>query len=468
MASINTAPLGGTRDFLGLAVLRRRYAIEIIERVYQRFGFEPLETPTMERLETLLGKYGEEGDQLLFRVLKRGESLQRALGADPTQNTLAEEGLRYDLTVPLARVVAAYRSQLPRVFKRYQIQPVFRADRPARGRFREFYQCDVDIVGSRSQVAEAEVIVALATVLRELGFAPSDFAVRLNHRQILRALMDVSGIPVEQEGTALVAVDKLDKIGLDGVREELIKRGIAPDAAEALLSRLDANAALHGPGELAGEPKADNIELLRWLGDDVFAAHSAGQGAVAELRRVVQCVAAESDAVQLRVDPYLARGLSYYTGPIFEIEFPSLGVSGGGGGRYDGLVGMFSGQQIPACGFSLGLERILLLMEERTLFPERLLGQPQVLVTQSGEDGLDATLALAARLRQAGFRVDLYPDLDRYGPQFAYAEKRGIRWALLQGANERERGVIAVKDLESGDQQDVPWSDLVSWLQQRL
>jgi histidyl-tRNA synthetase len=442
------------RDFLPLDVLRRRYVTTIIERVYQRYGFEPLETPAIERLETLLGKYGEEGDQLIFRVLKRGEALQRALREGATENTLSDGGLRYDLTVPLARVVAAHRNQLPRIFKRYQIQPVYRADRPAKGRFREFYQCDVDIVGSRSAVTDAEVIGAVSAVLRELGFArQEDFAVRLNHRGVLRGLIQVAGIPEALEGATLVAVDKLDKIGIDGVREELEKRGIAAEASARLLASL-------------AETPAGNDERLAWLA--TLLQHSeAGSAGVAELRQVLQCTAYGPAADRVRVDPYLARGLSYYTGPIFEIEFPELGVSAGGGGRYDGLIGMFSGQQIPASGFSLGLERLLLIMEERGMFPERLAGQPQALVTQSGREHVGASMALAERLRAAGLRIDLYTDLDRYGVQFQYAERRSIRYALLLGEREIESGVVAVKDLLGGEQVDVPTDALVEWLQAR-
>jgi histidyl-tRNA synthetase len=455
MAAANTAPLGGMRDFLPLDVLRRRYVVATIERVYQRFGFEPLETPAMERLETLLGKYGEEGDQLIFRVLKRGEALQRARAGGAGENALSDGGLRYDLTVPLARVVAAYRNQLPRIFKRYQIQPVFRADRPAKGRFREFFQCDVDIVGSRSALADAEVIGAVATVLQELGFSrQEDFTIRLNHRGILRGLMHVAGIPEAQEGGALVALDKLDKIGLDGVREDLEKRAVAPEAATTLL-------------DILAQTPAENDERLVWL-DALLQGSEVGRASAANLREVFLAAGYGPAAARIRIDPYLARGLSYYTGPIFEIAFPGLGVSGGGGGRYDGLIGMFIGQQIPASGFSLGLERILLIMEERGMFPERLAGQPQALVTQSGPERLAQTLTLAQRLREADLRIDLYPDFDRFGPQFHYAERRGIRYALLLGEREVADGVVAVKDLVSGDQEDVAADAVADWLRARL
>ncbi len=455
MPKTNTEPLSGMRDFLPIDVLRRDYVVGVVERVYQSYGFEPLETPTMERLSTLLGKYGEEGDQLIFRVLKRGDKLQKALADNPSENSVADAGLRYDLTVPLARVVAEHRDRLPRFFKRYQVQPVYRADRPARGRFREFVQCDVDVIGSASMTVEAEVIAAGAQVLLDLGFAaPDAFAIRLNHRGILHGLMEVAGVPPALEGEALVAIDKLDKIGMEGVRAELDRRGIGAEAAERLLSRMQ-------------EAPAGVNDVLDWL-EELLAPSAAGQQGVADLRQVVQYSAGSPAADRLRADPYLARGLSYYTGPIFEIEFPGLSGSGGGGGRYDDLIGMFSGQRIPACGFSLGLERILLIMEERGMFPARLAGEPQILVTLFDEASAGASLLLAQELRAAGIRTDLYPDFDRYGKQFKYAEERRIRHALLLSPREVEAGVVAVKDLVTGEQVEVPRAMAVEFVQARI
>jgi histidyl-tRNA synthetase len=444
------------RDFLPLDVLRRNYAIDIIKCIYQKYGFEPLETPAMERLSTLEGKYGEEGDHLLFRVLKRGEKLEEALADQPTQSTVSDAGMRYDLTVPLARVVAEYRAKLPRYFKRYQIQPVYRADRPARGRLREFYQCDVDVVGSNSKTVEAEVMAAGVEVLRDLGFGSEHpFALRLNHRGILRGLMEVAGVPSASEESVLVAIDKLDKIGMEGVRRELDERGVEAAIATKLLDTM------------AVAPTSGNREMLAWL-SDLLEDSEVGSKGVADLRQVLLYSAQGPAADYLRVDPYLARGLSYYTGPIFEIEFPGFSGSGGGGGRYDDLVGMFSGQSIPACGFSLGLERILLLMEEQNMFPLRLAGQPQVLVTLFDDASIPASLQLAHTLRAAGLRVDVYPDTDRYGRQFKYGEDRQIRYAALLSPREIEAGVVAIKDLVSGEQVEVPASGAVAWLRDRV
>lgn len=455
MAKINTAPLSGMRDFLPLDVLRRNYVIDVIERVYQSYGFEPLETPTMERLSTLLGKYGEEGDQLIFRILKRGDKLTSALADSPTENSVSDAGMRYDLTVPLARVVAEYRSKLPRFFKRYQIQPVYRADRPAKGRYREFYQCDLDIVGSSSQIVEAEVLAAGAQILERLGFGDQHpFALRLNHRGILRGLMETAGVPAAQEGEVLVAIDKLDKIGMEGVRQELDGRGIAPAVITKLLQTMS-------------DAPTDNVETLLWL-SDLLEESAAGSKGVAELKSVVAYSAGGPAAAYLRIDPYLARGLSYYTGAIFEIEFPGFSGSGGGGGRYDELIGMFSGQNIPSCGFSLGLERIILLMEEQAMFPAQLAGQPQVLVTQFDESTIAASFQLAQQLRGAGLRVDLYPETERYGKQFKYADERRIRYAALVSQREIEAHVVAVKDLVSGEQVDIAEGEIIEHLQRLL
>ena len=297
MARFQTKPISGARDFLPLDVLRRQYVIDVIERVYQSYGFEPLDTPVMERLDTLLGKYGEEGDQLIFRVAKRGAKLQRALADAPTEDEIADAGLRYDLTVPLARIVAEYSNQLPRYFKRYHIAPVYRADRPAKGRFREFYQCDLDVVGSSSQLVEAEVLNAGAQVLQELGFRGRDasgFLLRLNHRGVLRGLMEVTSVPAALEADALVAVDKLDKIGLDGVEKELHARGLDQKAATALL-------------ELMAAAPDDTAAVLCWL-EEKLAGSANGAQALAELKEVVTLTASGPAGCHIRIDPYLARG----------------------------------------------------------------------------------------------------------------------------------------------------------------
>ncbi|HSL21410.1 MAG TPA: histidine--tRNA ligase [Vicinamibacterales bacterium] len=448
-----TQPARGMRDFLAEDVRRREHVIGVITRVYRAYGFEPLETPAVENIETLLGKYGEEGNKLIFKILRRGE--HEAAGE-------ADLALRYDLTVPLARVVAEHRGNLPRVFKRYQIQPVWRADRPARGRFREFYQCDVDIVGSRSMVVEAELCAAVADVLRELGF--SDFTIRLNHRLLLRGMLNAFGIGEALHDQALIAVDKLDKIGHDGVARELSARGIPDSGGERLLATFEGIAALR---RTVTDPRAFNDQALERLRASVPSDEGVVR-ALAELEEVAALGAVTSAARHLTIDPSLARGLSYYTGSIFEIAVTDLAGSLGGGGRYDGLIGMFSGEDVPACGFSLGLERILVVMAERKMFPETVMrASADVLVTLfEGEPAADA-LALAALLRQGGLRVDVYPEPDRIGKQLKFASGRNIRFAAIVGESERRAGRVTIKDLDEGGQETVARDEAAAYLRRK-
>ena len=415
------------RDFLPDDVRRREYVIGVIKRVYERYGFEPLETPAVENIETLLGKYGEEGNQLIFKILKRGE--HEATGQ-------ADLALRYDLTVPLARVVAQYQSKLPRVFKRYQIQPVWRADRPARGRFREFYQCDVDSLGSTSPVVEAELCAAVSDALVALGF--NDFVIRINHRELLTAILGRAGVATHQQSDALIALDKLDKIGPQGVDAELANRGIEEQARNALLQVF-----------LRDTNEADGLTRVAAF----VAADETGQRAVANLQAIIRLTAQTNAADKLRFDPSLARGLSYYTGAIMEINVADLAGSLGGGGRYDNLVGMFLGQNIPACGFSLGLERILVVMTERNMFPPTLATTPaDVMIAAFDPSGVGAAMGLAAVLREAGLRVLVFPDAEKIGKQIKYADSRGIPFVALLGEDEINAGTVTVKNLSAQTQ----------------
>lgn len=435
MASQLTRPARGMRDFLPQDVRRREYVIGVISDVYRRYGFEPLETPALENIETLTGKYGEEGSKLIFKVLRRGE--HEASG----ETDLA---LRYDLTVPLARVVAEYRGTLPKFFKRFQIQPVWRADRPARGRFREFFQCDVDAIGSRSMVVETELCAAVSDVLLALGF--QDFAIRLNHRQVLAGLLHAAGVPGDLHTAALVAIDKLDKIGADGVGRELTGRGIDDAAAARLLDTFK--------GQLT-------IDRVR---DLVRAIPDAARG-VNELEQILQLCSGGSAAAHVRLDPSLARGLSYYTGAIMEVAVPDLAGSLGGGGRYDGLIGMFLGEDVPACGFSLGLERILVVMGERGMFPSSVeQASADLLITLFDEPMIPEALKLAAALRSQAVRVEVYPEPDKLGKQMKYAASKGIPFAAILGADELARGEVAVKNLGTGEQSSVPRADVAALL----
>jgi histidyl-tRNA synthetase len=440
--AISTKPPAGTRDFLPETMAQRREVIGVVEEVYRRYGFLPLETPAIENLTTLLGKYGDESDQLIYRLLHRGEKLSRLLEGDETmrESQLADLGLRYDLTVPLARVVAQHGSRLPRFFRRFQIQPVWRADRPGRGRFREFYQCDADAIGSESMVVEADLLSAVCEIFDRLGFA--DVRIKLNHRQILFALVNAAGIPESLETEALVAMDKLDKIGVDGVAAELEGRGIDAAAIEALRPVLSQELG-HG-----------NDALLDALAARVGGSERGRKG-LADLRDVLRLCERSPAAGRLIVEPVMARGLSYYTGAIFEVDVADLAGSLAGGGRYDELIGMFLGRKVPACGIALGLERILVVMAERDMFTAPATG-PQVLVTCWSDELAPEGLALATELRQAGLRVELYPEPTRLGKQLKYAGSRSIPLAAIMAPDEAARGAVQLKDLRAGQQHDCP------------
>jgi histidyl-tRNA synthetase len=434
-----TQPARGMRDFLPADVRKRNYVIGIIRQVYESYGFEPLETPAVENLETLTGKYGEEGGQLMYRILKRGEKLDLESG----EKGLSDLALRYDLTVPLARVVANYKNDLPRFFKRYQIQPVWRADRPARGRYREFYQCDVDAIGSNSMLVEAEVISAVSEILQQLGFR--DFAININHRQILRGMLQAVDIEEAKQTDALIALDKLDKIGQDGVLKEFVQREIDENAGVKLL---DLFARLEAEG---------NTNTLARL-TEFMGAQATGKEGLKSLSEILEL----TDLENLKINASLARGLSYYTGAIFEINVPDLAGSLGGGGRYDGLIGMFGKEQIPACGFSLGLERILVVMDERGMFPPELAeSAADVMVTIWNEESAGESLKLANELRAGGLRVLVYPEADKLGKQFKYADSVGVQFVSVVGDEELAAGNVTLKSMQTGEQETVSREDVV-------
>src|SRR5436190_12854068 len=437
MAS-STNPARGMRDFLPADVRKRDYVIGIIKEVYESYGFEPLETPAVENIETLMGKYGEEGNQLIYKILKRGDKLEGGLGAgDP--NRLADLALRYDLTVPLARVVANSKNHLPKFFKRYQIQPVWRADRPAKGRYREFYQCDVDSIGSSSMVVEGELISAVSEVLKRLGF--KDFTIRLNHRAVLTDILDTAGVRAELHGAALVAIDKLDKIGAEGVAKELSDRGIAEAASKMLLDIFEETRQIIGEGKDVNRTIVSNLTNI--VNNEVLI----------ELGQILKF----AEKCPLEIDPSLARGLSYYTGAIMEVNVPDLAGSLAGGGRYDGLMGMFGKEQIPACGFSLGLERILVVMEERGMFPPEIAdaAPADVMVTVWSEETIGESLKLANEIRSSGLRVTLYPEADKLGKQLKYADSIRVPWVWVLGDSEIAEGKVTLKHMEKGEQETV-------------
>jgi len=457
------------RDFLPADVRRREYVIGVIKEVYERYGFEPLETPAVENIETLMGKYGEEGNQLIFKILKRGEH---------EKTGQADLALRYDLTVPLARVVAQYQNELPKFFKRYQIQPVWRADRPARGRFREFYQCDVDILGSRSMLVEAEICAAASDVLTKLGF--DDFRIKINHRQVLTGILETAGLPLDKYADFLVALDKIDKIGQAGVTREFEDRGVflTPGGQKAGRFLLDlqlilVEKATDVDAQVRGDFNADDRDELnaRMLGgiEEFVAGHEGAHKGLADLRRILELTEGTPAKGKVEIDPTLARGLSYYTGAIMEIEVTDLPGSLGGGGRYDNLVGMFSGQDVPACGFSLGLERIIVVMTEREMFPPQLIiSSADVMVSVWNEQSVADSIALAQELRGVGLRVDLYPEADKLGKQFKYAAAQRIPFVALIGDDERSRGEVSLKDMRSGEQRSIKRENLAATLREAL
>ena len=452
MTQISTKPPSGMRDFLPEELARRRYVIDLVRKIYEQYGFQAIETPSIENLSTLLGKYGEEGDQLLYRILHRRDALRRALEQDEIQEAdLADLGLRYDLTVPLARVIAQY-GNLPRFFKRYQIQPVWRADRPGRGRFREFYQCDVDVTGTSSLIAEADVLSAVARVLEELGF--SDFTIQVNHRQLLTKMISAAGIDPALEESALIAVDKLEKVGRDGVLGELTQRGIESRQAESLLQFI------------CRDEEESNHAIAERLRSSLDSEKASA--AIDQLLELLKTTESGPAGGHLRLSPGLARGLGYYTGPIFEITVTDLAGSLGGGGRYDDLVGMFGKQAVPAVGFSLGLERILLVMEEREMYPPLQVG-PQLVLCSMGVEPA-SVFKVAEALREQGLRVEIYPEPAKLGKQLQYADSEGVKspCAAILGEDELNNGTLTLKALASGAQSTVPIPEVSARLEALL
>ncbi|HEU5326597.1 MAG TPA: histidine--tRNA ligase [Thermomicrobiales bacterium] len=436
--------LSGFRDFLPAQMLLRQQVLGILRDVFERHGYEPLDTPALEYAATLTGKYGED-EKLLYMFTDHGGR---------------EVGLRYDLTVPLARVAALHANDLVLPFKRYHIAPVWRGDRPQRGRFREFYQCDVDTVGSPSMLADAEAIATVTDALTALGFP--EFTIQINHRKIISGLARLAGAPDEQAGTVYRSIDKIEKIGPQGVREELIARGVAATTADQVLElvqlRGDAATVL---ADLRA--RAENFPDVQTGVDDL--THLFGFLAALGLPR-------ERYALQLS----MVRGLDYYTGPVFEVavERPKVG-SIGGGGRYDGLIGLFSGRDVPATGFALGLERIFEVIGEYNLLPH-VSSVAQVLVAilrAGGRDGATAdvdagvaeALALVTELRAAGLRAEVYLNERRsLRDQLTYANRKGVPYVVFAGEDEQARGVVRVRDLAAGDERDVPRAELAATL----
>jgi histidyl-tRNA synthetase len=439
----------GTRDLLPQDMLPRQRVLDIVRKHAERAGFEPLMTPSIELLEVLTGKYGQEAQHLIFPLAyKDGQTA----------------ALRYDLTVPLSRVVAMY-PNLPRPFKRYQVQPVWRAEKPAKGRYREFVQCDVDTVGTADMAADAEILAFTASVLTECGFPR--FLMRVNHRKILDGVLDSLQVDPEQRVFVLRTVDKLDKIGEDGVRKVLETGGVSGDGGEARAeaSGLDATQAkgVLDAARLCGRPDEVAPAVERLFGN--AARTREGLDELRELFAVMEAMLVP--AACYAFDMSLVRGLDYYTGPVFETVVPDIKLGSiAGGGRYDGLVGLFSSEDVPATGTTLGLDRIVVAMQELGILPGASTSTCILIAVFSPELRLDA-FSLTAMLRQCGVAAEASLEALTLKKQYSYANKKGIPYVGLVGPDERDRGVVSVKNLSSGEQTEVPRQDLAHWIQSR-
>jgi len=442
----------GTRDFGPDVVRKRTYILNTIRNVFELYGFQPLETPAIENLDTLMGKYGEEGDKLIFKILNNGldnadkekqirEDFEKVLEGENVKG-ITERALKYDLTIPFARYVAMNHSQLTFPFKRYQIQPVWRADRPQRGRYREFYQCDADVVGSKSLLNEIELASIYTEVFTQFGI--KGFELRINHRKILTALAEVSG-GADKMMNITIAIDKLDKIGLEKVKEELSQRGLNNEQIAIIEKYL----------AVSGSNEEQLIQIKNLLGEN-----ESGKKGIEELEYILSQLEihpSTSSGSKLTLDFTLARGLNYYTGIIFEAKAPAevkIGIIGGGG-RYDDLTGLFGVPNIPGVGISFGVDRIYDVMEELNLFPPDIHIGTQVLFFNLGEAESNAAFRLMQQLRQKGIRSELFHEQAKFDKQFKYAEKKNIPYIIIIGDKELKENTCTVKNLATSQQETI-------------
>jgi histidyl-tRNA synthetase len=443
----------GTRDFGPAEMARRYYIFDNIRSVFRQHGYVPIETPAMENLDTLLGKYGEEGDKLLFKILNSGDFLADLQPSDMTlenRNALSfkicEKGLRYDLTVPFARFVVQHQHEIEFPFKRYQIQPVWRADRPQRGRYREFYQCDADIIGSNSLLNEADLICIMDEVFRKLGIRVS---IKLNNRKILAGIAEYIGQP-EKITDITVAMDKLDKIGLDAVSQELQHKGVSVQG----IYKLEPLFAISGPNH-------DKLEKL----SKFLRESPAGLAGIEEASSLIQYIQSLGLHAEVELDFSLARGLNYYTGTIIEVKALDAEIGSiCGGGRYDDLTGIFGLKNISGVGVSFGADRIYDVMEMLGLFPKETAISSRVLLVNFGEKEALYSLALLKKIHAAGIAAELFPDAAKINKQLAYANARHIQYVILAGANEIHEGLVSVKNMVSGAQNKIKPEDLVEFV----
>ena len=422
----------GTRDFGQVEMARRNYIFDTIKSVFSLYGFQQIETPAMENLSTLMGKYGEEGDKLLFRIQNSGEKAALA----------PEKGLRYDLTVPFARYVVQHREELSFPFKRFQIQPVWRADRPQKGRYREFYQCDVDVIGSDSLIGELELVQIVEEVYRRLGI---NVCLHINNRKILAGIAEVIGAP-DKIIDITVAIDKLDKIGVEAVNAELLERGLSEVAVKALQPILN----------LSGTT-ADKLAALR----TILAGSEIGLKGVDELETLFGLIDNAGVTLNIELDLCLARGLNYYTGAIFEVKALDAQIGSiTGGGRYDNLTGIFGMPDVSGVGISFGADRIYDVLTELDLFPKELLSATQVLFATFGDDELRYALCWAKALRAKGIAVEVYPEPTKMKKQMGYADTKQIPFVAIVGGDEMAQNKVMLKNMSSGEQQLVTLDEL--------
>ncbi|MDX2190981.1 MAG: histidine--tRNA ligase [Bacteroidota bacterium] len=446
----------GTRDFGPEIMLKREYIIETIKKVFKKYAFAPLETPSMEQLNVLTGKYGEEGDQLIFKILNSGDFLKDLKEKNiPIANTTAKEilpyisekALRYDLTVPFARYVTMNRNDITFPFRRYQIQPVWRADRPQKGRYREFYQCDADIIGSDSLICEAELILIIQEVLTNLKI--KEFTIKMNNRKILTGIAEKSGA-VGRETDICVAIDKLDKIGDEGVKKELSERGISNESIEILMPVI--------------QFQGNTTEKISYL-KTFLQGNEIGISGIDEIEKTISTVSILGQVPQLELDISLARGLSYYTGAIFEVKANGVQIGSiSGGGRYDNLTGLFGLNGISGVGISFGLDRIYDVMQELNVFEHISQVQTKVLITIFDEKSEGYSIELLSKLRTIGIRTEIYPQADKLKKQFAYADAKKIPYVVIIGENEIKNKLYSLKKMETGEQKELKIEELLTLL----
>ncbi len=463
MASIKPSVPKGTRDFSPAEMVKRNYIFDTIKSVFRKYGYQEIQTPTMENLDTLTGKYGDEGDKLIFKILNSGDYWEKAeshkqkaenfeFNSKALLPLISEKALRYDLTVPFARYVVMHQNDISFPFKRFQIQPVWRADRPQKGRYREFYKCDADVVGSDSLLNEAEFILIYDEALSKLGL--KDFTIKINNRKILSGIAEIIGKP-DLIVDMTVAIDKLDKIGLEGVTKELIERGFSNDDVEKLKPVI----LLEGSNEA-------KIESLK----TVLRNSENGLKGIAEIESIFTYVhSLESNSLnltsKLELDITLARGLNYYTGAIFEVKTNEVAMGSiGGGGRYDDLTGMFGLKDLTGVGISFGADRIYDVLEELKLFPKNPEETTKVLITNFDAEAESYALPILTELRSAGIAAELYPSAAKLKKQMNYADNKQIPFVLLIGTDEIQSGQLTLKEMKTGDQVKLSREELIAKL----